>query len=95
MRKGGRLRTAVLSADLPEDALTGGSRVTLIHKSSALVEGQQGVVELSDKRIRLRTKEGTVSVCGEALCLRCLSRDAALITGDPVTAVTYDRPGSM
>ena len=95
MRKGGRLHTAVLSADLPEDAFTGGSRVTLIHQSSALVEGQQGVVELSGNCLRLRTKEGTVSVCGEALCLRRLSRDAALITGDPVTAVTYDRPGSM
>ena len=92
MRAKRRLQAAALSLELPEDALFSGARVTLTGQSSALVEGQQGVVELSASRIRLRTREGILSVCGSALCLRRLTRDAALITGDLVETVTYARP---
>lgn len=92
MRKKKRLRAAAISAQLPEDALVGGARVTLIAQGSALVEGQKGVVELSPSRIRLRTKRGVVSVCGAALSLRELSLDTAMITGDPIVSVTYGRP---
>lgn len=94
MRAKRRLHAAALDAGLPEDALTAGARVTMIAQGSALIEGQQGVVELSQSRIRMRTKQGVISVCGSLLCLRQLSRDAALITGDPVQTITYDRPGS-
>ena len=56
-----------------------------------LVEGQHGVVELSGACIRLRTKDGVLSVLGEALQLRELSLDAAMITGERVETVTYGR----
>jgi len=94
MRAKRRLAGAALQAELPEDALSAGARVTLIARGSVLVEGQQGVVELSQSCIRMRTKQGVVSVCGGALCLRRLSPDAALITGDPISTVTYDKPGN-
>jgi len=93
MRAKRRLQAAALCLELPEDALFSGARVTLSGQSSALVEGQQGVVELSAERIRLRTREGVLSVCGSGLCLRRLTRDAALITGDRVDTATYARPG--
>lgn len=92
MRKKRRLRAAAISAQLPEDVLLGGARVTLMAQGSALVEGQRGVVELSHERIRLRTKSGIVSVLGTSLSLRELSLDAALIMGDPIVTITYGRP---
>ena len=91
MRRGRKVRSSVLDAQLPEDALAFGARVTMIGKSTALIEGQRGVVELSCDRIRLRTKQGTLSVLGQALCLKKLSLDAALITGDEVLTVTYGK----
>ena len=88
--KGGMRRVALFSS-LPEDALTSGARVTMIGRGCVLVEGQHGVVELSGTCIRLRTKDGVLSVLGEALQLRELSLDAAMITGERVETVTYGR----
>ena len=65
-----------------------GARVTLSGQSAALVEGQHGVIELTESRVRLRTGRGVLTVQGEGLRLRALSVDAALIEGHVLTA-TY------
>lgn len=81
----------ILESGLPEDAVTGGARVTLMARTSVLIEGQRGVIELSTARIRLKTDKGILSVLGSGLRLAELSLDAAMITGDAVTTVTYGR----
>lgn len=91
---GSHLRRLALATGLPEDALGGGARVTLTGRSAALVEGQRGVIELSPRRIRLRTDGGVLTVSGEGLRLRELSFDAAVIVGEDVLEATYAKtPG--
>lgn len=89
MRKRGAVRRMMLEAGLPEDALSDCARVTMTGRSAVLVEGQHGVVELGAQRIRLRTGDGVLTVLGDALSLRELSLDAALIEGRNLTTVTY------
>ncbi|MBR4039364.1 MAG: YabP/YqfC family sporulation protein [Clostridia bacterium] len=84
-------RTA-LACGLPEDVLTSGARVTLMGRTCVLVEGQRGVVELEAARIRLRTRDGVLSITGDALCLKELSADAAMITGGRIDMAAYERP---
>lgn len=91
MGKRGIRRRIALRSSLPEDALTSGARVTMLGRGSVLVEGQRGVVELSNSRIRLRTRDGMLSVMGQALMLRELSADAAMIVGERIEAATYGR----
>lgn len=86
-----RARHMILMSGLPEDALTGCARVTMTGRSAALIEGQHGVVELSDKRIRLKTQDGVLAVTGEALHLQELSLDAALIRGARLDMVSYSK----
>ena len=88
---GKRGRQLALRCGLPEDAGTVGARVTMTGRGAVLVEGQHGVVELSGACIRLRTKDGVLSVLGEALQLRELSLDVAMITGERGEPVTYGR----
>ena len=90
-RMGKRSRQLMLRCGLPEDAVTGSARVTMTGRSAVLVEEQHGVVELSGACIRLRTRDGVLSVLGETLELRELSLDAAMITGERVETVTYGR----
>lgn len=85
------MRRIALSSSLPEDALTSGARVTMIGRGCVLVEGQRGVVELGSGRIRLKTQDGMLSVQGEALELRELSADAAMIVGERIETATYAR----
>ena len=89
------MRRMALSASLPEDALTSGARVTMMGRCSVLVEGQRGVVELSGARIRLKTSDGMLCILGQALELRELSTDAAMIVGEAIETATYAGIGAQ
>ncbi len=91
MRGKSRVRHLALRAGLPEDALGDSARVTMTGRSGVLVEGQRGVIELGETRIRLRTGGGVLTVTGERLRLRELSVDAALICGEDVETVSYGK----
>ena len=73
---------------IPDDAWSSGARVTIMGKDCVLAEGHQGIVELSEDRIRLRTHDGVVCVLGSVLEVQELSADAALIRGSFVHTVT-------
>lgn len=91
MAKRDRGRRMILMSGLPEDAVTGCARVTMTGRGAVLVEGQHGVVEMSGACIRLKTRDGVLSVLGDALRLQELSLDAAMIVGERVETVTYGR----
>lgn len=77
-----RMRDAMRRAGLPEEALTGAARLTMIGKNRLHIENHCGLMELSPTRIRLRTREGTVCIQGQDLQLRELTRNAAEIEGE-------------
>ena len=87
----GRGKRLTLLCGLPEDVLGGEARVTWFGRKSVMVEGQRGMVELGESRMRLKTKDGVMTVQGEALVLRELSSDAAMIEGKRIDTVTYVR----
>lgn len=86
---GRMVRRASLLCGLPEDALSSGTRVTMMGRSAVLVEGQQGVVELGVSCIRLRTHHGVLAIQGKTLCLQELSADSAMIRGECIDAAVY------
>ena len=51
-----REKRFALSLGLPEDSTGDCARVTLVGQSAALVEGQHGVIELTESRVRLRRR---------------------------------------
>ena len=86
-----RKRGFALSLGLPEDATSDCARVTLSGQSAALVEGQHGVIELTESRVRLRTGRGVLTVQGEGLRLRALSVDAG---GAPTRVPSRNEDGT-
>lgn len=89
MRAAKKPRSEMELGDLPLDALTGCARVTVMGRGALLVEGQSGVVELGAERIRLKTRDGVLTICGIGLALRELSLDAAKICAQRFEAVFY------
>ena len=87
MKKRKAERRLTLACGLPTDVL--GARVTLFGRTSVMAEGQQGVIELSGTRIRLRTRDGLLCVLGEGLAIRELSADAVMISGARIDAASY------
>ena len=74
---------------LPEDALLSSARVTMNGRTSVTIEGQYGVIELSQAQICLSTGNGVLRVRGSMLTLRELSPEKAIVSGEPIDTATY------
>ncbi|MBR5287587.1 MAG: YabP/YqfC family sporulation protein [Clostridia bacterium] len=90
MRGRERIRKLLQAGGLPEDALLSSARVTMNGRTSVTIEGQRGVVELSQSQIRLATGNGMLCIRGCALTLMELTPALAVVTGEPVAAAVYD-----
>ena len=77
-----------LGSELPEEAFSGGSRITLFGRRCVLIEGHQGVVEMSDSCIRFRSSGCVIGIYGKELGIKELSLDAAMITGAAISTVS-------
>ena len=89
MRGGETMKKLLLAGGLPEDALLDSARVTMNGRTSVMIEGQRGVVELSQEQIRLATGNGVLNIRGSLLTLRELSPEKAIVTGNPIDAAVY------
>lgn len=85
-----REKRLTLMCGLPED-VPGGTRVTMFGHRFVMIEGQRGMVELGENCMRLRTGSSVLTVLGQALEIRELSADAAMIAGERIDTVTYVR----
>ena len=84
MRAGIRTKIgdSMRSAGLPEEMVTGAARLTMIGRRRVRIENHCGLVELTQERIRLRTREGMVRIEGSDLTLRELTHHTAEIEGE-------------
>ena len=85
-----REKRLTLMCGLPED-VPGGTRVTMFGHRYVMIEGQRGMVELGENCMRRRTGSSVLTVLGQALEIRELSADAAMIAGERIDTVTYVR----
>ena len=85
-----REKRLTLMCGLPED-VPGGTRVTMFGHRFVMIEGQRGMVELGENCMRLRTGSSVLTGLGQALEIRELSADAAMIAGERIDTVTYVR----
>lgn len=85
-----REKRLTLMCGLPED-VPGGTRVTMFGHRFVMIEGQRGMVQLGENCMRLRTGSSVLTVLGQALEIRELSADAAMIAGERIDTVTYVR----
>ena len=67
--------------ELPEEGLPGETLVEIMGDDRVLIEGHKGVREYSRERIGVNVKFGMVTVCGNGLTLRCMTREQLIITG--------------
>lgn len=75
-------RPALAALSLPEDALSGLARLTMLGNREILAENCRAIAEVSDSRIRLAVKDGLISVFGAQLALADVRRDSLRIVGE-------------
>lgn len=65
-----------------DDWAVDGPRVTAFGSHRLLVENHRGLLDFSDTRVRLATRQGSLCVIGERLCLSQVRPDSLLVLGD-------------
>ncbi len=58
--------------ELPRDIVLDLARLTLIGNRQIYLENHKGIVEYDEKRIKVRTKSGTLVITGQDLVIRNL-----------------------
>lgn len=67
--------------ELPEGMLTSEARMEVYGNKRVMIEGNCSIVEYETDVIRLNTESGIVRFMGRDLCLSCLTRTSAVVTG--------------
>ena len=68
-------------AGLPKDVLLGVPIITVTGQSEASIENYRGIIEYTDKIIRIQTKVGKIHINGRNLQIDHYTNDEMKITG--------------
>lgn len=75
------LEAVAVSAQLPTEPIPGLPLVELAGERRVLVENHRGVVQYSDREIRIKVSYGHISVSGSGLTLAKMTKQQLVITG--------------
>ena len=65
---------------LPKDLVMGAAVLTVTGRSEAYVENYRGIIEYTEKKIRLQTKTCQMTLCGEKLHIDYYTEDEMKIS---------------
>ncbi len=69
------------SLQLPKDIMLGTMKVALTGNREAWIENYRGLLEYTDKCIRLQGKHGQIQIEGNALCIEYYTNEDMRISG--------------
>lgn len=73
------------SLELPEDALLGAARATVVGGKTLLVENHKGILEYGTERLRIAVLGGQLAVNGSGLTLTAMNGSELLLRGKIVS----------
>ena len=69
------------AAGMPKDVILGVPIISVIGQNEASIENYRGILEYTDKLIRIQTKLGKIHVNGRGLMVEYYNNDEMKITG--------------
>ena len=78
------------ASGVPKDVVLGVPIVTVIGQNEVCVENYRGILEYTDKLIRIQTKLGKIHVLGRGLQIQYYNNDEMKITGHVMTIEYYE-----
>ena len=80
------------AAGMPKDVILGVPIISVIGQNEASIENYRGILEYTDKLIRIQTKLGKVHVTGRGLQIEHYNNDEMKITGH-ITIIEFHEGG--
>lgn len=81
MPKRGKIERLAGLLELPRDVVLDLPRVTMLGNAQVLVENHKGIIEYTQSQVRIRLKQGEVSIHGTGLTLGSLQAEQILVEG--------------
>ena len=78
------------AAGMPKDVLLGVPILSIAGQSEACIENYRGILDYTDKLIRIQTKLGKIHVIGRNLQIEFYTNDEMKISGY-ITGVSYQK----
>jgi len=78
------------ASGMPKDVVLGVPLATVIGQNEVRIENYRGILEYTDKLIRVQTKLGKIHVCGRGLQIEYYTNDEMKITGHIVAIEFYE-----
>ena len=79
-------------AGMPKDVILGVPIVNITGQNEACIENYRGILEYTDKLIRIQTKLGKIHVIGRSLQIEYYTNDEMKITGH-ITIIEFHEGG--
>lgn len=80
------------AAGMPKDVILGVPIISVIGQNEACIENYRGILEYTDKLIRIQTKLGKIHVIGRGLHIEHYNNDEMKITGR-ITIIEFHEGG--
>lgn len=80
------------AAGMPKDVILGVPIVTVIGQNETCIENYRGILEYTDKLIRIQTKLGRIHILGRQLQIEYYTNDEMKIVGH-ITVIEYHEGG--
>jgi len=80
------------AAGMPKDVILGVPIISVIGQDEACIENYRGILEYTDKLIRIQTKLGKIHVTGKSLAIEHYNNDEMKITGH-ITVIEFHEGG--
>lgn len=80
------------AAGMPKDVILGVPIISVIGQNEASIENYRGILEYTDKFIRIQTKLGKIHVTGRGLQIEHYNNDEMKITGH-ITIIEFHEGG--
>ena len=80
------------ASGMPKDVVLGVTLATIIGQNEAYIENYRGILEYTDKLIRVQTKLGKIHVIGRGLQVEYYTNDEMKIVGY-ITAIEFHEGG--
>ena len=71
----------VSAMDLPKDVIQNASVITILGRNELCIENYRGIIEYTDKLIRVQTRAAQIRIQGKRLRIQYYTNDEMKVTG--------------
>lgn len=79
--------------ELPKDIMLDLPKITLLGSLELSIENHKGIIEYTNEKIRVKSKEGIIKILGKDLLIKTIIKEAIIISGK-ISSIEFEGRGA-